>query len=217
MKLRHSAGFTLFELVVAMAVLSFLVAMVFELLTTFVSATQALQLDQSRLDQALALQRFLSSRVETITADSHLLSVTLDSNTSSVVIANQQHYLALEIDQSTHGLSMSYRTASFSNPSTPATEILNGYRKDRPDVEAVVLLHNLKDAQWRFFDRPSGKWFDSWTFLDRNPSIAELSFTMDGDQSPTVFDFPVVQLAPNPDLFVVPLNSVAPLTTPNAH
>jgi type II secretory pathway pseudopilin PulG len=72
-------------------------------------------------------------------------------------------------------------------------EAINSYLKDGTTKRPwFVLLPDLRDAQWRFYEPVSASWTNDWTNLSVRPTCAELTLaTADGSRS-YVFRIPAV-------------------------
>jgi prepilin-type N-terminal cleavage/methylation domain-containing protein len=72
------------------------------------------------------------------------------------------------------------------------------------DVKWLRLLPDLREVQWRFYENGQRKWVDQWALPER-PSLVELSMVLLGEESPRKFVFwlpPVTEVnlaAPPPE------------------
>jgi prepilin-type N-terminal cleavage/methylation domain-containing protein len=210
-RLKRCGGFTLFEMLIAIAVLTILVSLVFEILTTYLSATLTLQSDMDRLDKTLALRRFLISKLGVVSSGAHLLSTDPDRAASGLLIGNSGEYQVFGIQKQSNHL-FQIELAEHEGGPNLDTEMVSTYKRDQQKLAWTTILRDIDSLTWRFYDGKDQKWLDSWTYLDRNPSIVEIKFQLDGEFSPTVYDFPIVQLAPPPQGSAA--NANAPLQSP---
>jgi type II secretory pathway component PulJ len=196
----HSSGYLLLEVLLALAVLSIVVGMVFQIIQTALKVTadiDFLQTQQRKVDgitellrrnfdsmpQSCVFQtRKINGSVELIfrSAPFNFSWVRTGANFGTVVLASRPQSdgrLALSVLQESDNALESYVDA--------------GNEK----AEWFPLMNDVEELSWSFFDVVSGKWSPEWPNTAAKPKLVQLTFKLVGRKHTErcVFRWPVAQ------------------------
>jgi type II secretory pathway component PulJ len=197
----HSSGYLLLEVLLALAVLSIVVGMVFQIIQTALKVTadiDFLQTQQRKVDgitellrrnfdsmpqSCLFQTRKTNGSVELIfrSAPFNFSWVRAGANFGTVVLASRAQSdgrLALSVLQESGNALDSYVDA--------------GNEK----AEWFPLLSDVEELSWRFFDQTTGKWSPEWPNPAAKPNLVQLTFKLAGRNHTErcVFRWPIAQI-----------------------
>lgn len=200
----HSSGYLLLEVLLALAVLSIVVVMIFRIIQTTLKVTadiDFLQTQQRKVDGICELlRRNFASMPRTCTfqtrnnqgsielifryAPFNFSWVNTKAIFGTVVIASRSQpdgRSALSVLQETGNPSGSYVDS--------ATEQKSGW---------FPLMSDVDQLRWRFFAQRTGKWSLDWTDGATKPNLVELTFKLAGrnHSERCVFRWPIAQTGP---------------------
>ena len=198
-----NSGYLLLEVLLALAVLSISVVMIFQIIRTTLKVTSDvnfLQTQQRKVDGiAELLRRNFDSMPSTCVFQTrntdHSLElvfryapfnfswVTAGTNFGTVVIASRPQAdgrLALSVLQDSGDALDSY--------------VEGGNEKK---AQWFALMHDVEQIGWRFFDARTGKWLTEWKDSGTKPILVELTFKLAGRNHTErcVFRWPTAQTA----------------------
>jgi len=201
---RKRAGYLLLEVLLALAVLSLAVVMIFQIIQTTLKVTAEidfLQVQQRKVDSLFDLMRrnFCSMPVtalfETRTVNGSIQLIFRDapfnftwvragSSYGTVVIATRPQpdgALALSILQD---------TSEESGSSSAGIEERKG--------DWFALLTEIDYLKWRFFSAQTGTWSPVWQDTGVKPNLVEMTFKLVGREhvDTCIFRWPVAQTGP---------------------
>jgi type II secretory pathway component PulJ len=193
-----SSGYLLLEVLLALAILSMVVVMIFQIIQTTLKATadiNYLQTQQRKVDGICELlRRNFYSMPRTCLFQTRNNNGTLElifryapfsfswvhaeANFGTVVIASRPQpdgRLALSVLQESGSAS-------------------NNYLK-RGKGDWFILADDVDQLRWRFFDQQSGKWSADWSDIARKPNLVELTLKLAGRNHTDrcVFQWPIAQ------------------------
>jgi len=196
----HSSGYLLLEVLLALAVLSIVVGMVFQIIQTALKVTadiNFLQTQQRKVDGITELlrrnfdsmprscvfqTRKINGSLELIfrSAPFNFSWVKAGANFGTVVLANRPQSdgrLALSVLQESGNAMDSYVDA--------------GNEK----AEWFPLMNDVEELSWRFFDEATGKWSPEWPNTAAKPNLVQLTFKLAGRNHTErcVFRWPIAQ------------------------
>jgi hypothetical protein len=199
----HSAGYLLLEVLLALAVLSLVVGMIFKIIQTTLKVTadiDFLQTQQRKVDGIYELlRRNFDSMPRTCTFQTRRINGSLElifrsapfnfswaragANFGTVVIANRSQpdgRWALSVLQES------------GNSSGRDTYLAGGNEKK---AEWFSLMNDVEQLNWRFFDETTGKWMPDWPNIGAKPNLVELTFRLAGRNHTErcVFRWPIAQ------------------------
>jgi type II secretory pathway component PulJ len=196
-----TSGYLLLEVLLAVAVLSISVVMIFRIIQTTLKATADitfLQTQQRKVDGiSQLLRRNFDSMPQTCTFQTRSANgslelifrsapfnfswVTSGANYGTVVIAGRplaDGRLALSVLQESGDALNSY---------------VDGSNEKKADW--FPLMDDVEQLSWRFFDGQAGKWASTWPNPASKPSLVELTFKLAGRShlERCVFRWPMAQ------------------------
>jgi type II secretory pathway pseudopilin PulG len=197
-----SAGYLLLEVLLALAILTIVVALVFRIIQTTVRVTtdvQYLQAEQEHADGLYELLRkhfdsmpqtaeFQTRRIQNalelvfLEAPFHFSWTSSGPQFGSTVIAARRQAdgrYTLAVVQEPEDVSVSYA--------------VNG---DPANARWVPIVGGLRECEWRFFDGRAREWKTDWRDAGTKPLLFECTFEVGGQAGPTraVFRWPVAQI-----------------------
>jgi type II secretory pathway component PulJ len=198
---RYRAGYLLLEVLLALAVLSISVVMIFKIIQTTLKVTSDinfLQAQQRKVDGIFELlRRNFSSMPTTCTFQTRTVNNSLElifrnapfnfswvatgAKVGTVVIAGRPQAdgrLALSVLQESGNALDSY---------------VEGGAEKKADWFPV--MSDAERISWRFFDETSGKWSTDWPDSGTKPNLVELTFKLAGvnQTNRCVFTWPIAQ------------------------
>jgi type II secretion system protein J len=197
----HSSGYLLLEVLLALAVLSIVVVMIFQIIQTTLKVTadiNFLQTKQREVDGICELlRRNFDSMPRTCmfqTRNNHG-SIELifryapfnfswdntKANLGTVVIASRPQ---------PDGRSTLSVLQAIGNPSDTYLDSAAGQKADW-----FPLMSDVDQLKWRFFAQPTGQWSLDWTDVGTKPNLVELTFKLAGRNHTDrcIFRWPIAQ------------------------
>lgn len=194
----HSSGYLLLEVLLALAVLSIVVVMIFQIIQTTLKVTadiNYLQIQQRKVDGIWELlRRNFDSMPRTCTfqtrnnrgsielifryAPFNFSWVTTEANFGTVVIASRPQ------PDGRSTLSVLQETGD---------SYVNGGSERKADW--FPLMSDVDHLDWRFFAQQTGKWSSDWPNIATKPNLVELTFKLAGRNHTErcVFRWPIAQ------------------------
>jgi prepilin-type N-terminal cleavage/methylation domain-containing protein len=214
---RPVRGFTLWEMVVTLTVFLLLAGAVFGIVAGVLQSGSALQDNQNRRDELMALQAFLKKNLGEIPGQSVLVSYrrgTGDGLVQNGIIFGPVNYLtAIDAKVQPNGLH-TLRLATFSSGAETVnayTVFRNAVTSDDDSLHWVVLLHDVQHLDWKFQELNSPQWETEWDNALTKPNLVEFSLQIAGEGGGAVMDFWVPPLTPVPiEQFTTPATNNAP-------
>jgi len=197
----HSPGYLLLEVLLALAILSIVVVMIFQIIQTTLKVTadiNFLQIQQRKVDGICELlRRNFGSMPRTCTFQTRTNKGSVEmifrsapftfswvktkANFGTVVIASRPQpdgRLTLSVLQE-------------------APNSLDSYVDKAIEQKAdwFPLMSDIDQLRWRFFAQQSGKWSSEWTDAGTKPNLVELTFKLAGrnHEERCVFRWPIAQ------------------------
>jgi type II secretory pathway component PulJ len=193
------AGYLLLEVILALAILTIIVVLVFRVIQTAVRVTTDVQYLQSEQEHADGLYELLrkhfSSLPQTAKFQTRRVRNTLElvflgapfhfswtpngPQFGSTVIAARRRpdgFYTLAIVQEPEDASVSYAVSG-----------------DPQNARWAPIVGNLRECNWRFFDQQTQQWTTDWKDPGSKPALFECTFEASGQVGPTraVFRWPV--------------------------
>jgi len=202
------AGFTLLETLLALTLTAMLVGGLY----TIASGTTQLSSEVSQFqEEQLTGQAFSALCRQALGGLSPTASIRLRStgqgnrSGTAIVVSGDPSAFAFNrvLPGSTAVVLSSHRDAggtfSVDLRYLAASDIEAFDRGSRDAGRTLPLLEEVRQFDWRFFDRRGDRWKPAWNFQDERPALAELTLALK-DQPPTrhVFFIPELQAAPLP-------------------
>jgi type II secretory pathway pseudopilin PulG len=194
---KSAGGFTLLEMMLALATFILLAAAVFALLSAVLQSTATLQDNQNLNDQTSALNAFLKNKLEQMPARSSLVSYQRGNGEgllqNGIIFGNTNFATIIDAKVQPNGYYTlrlgTYETDAASNQPQDARQVLQLVgTSDDPTMTWTTLMTDLKTLDWKFLDFNATQWVDLWT-TTAEPNLVEFSMQPAGDLMPSTMDF----------------------------
>ena len=198
----RTGGFTLLEMMITLAVFVLLAAAVFGLMTGVLESTSTLQDNQNRRDQIVALNAYLTSQFNAMTAKSTLASYIRGDgeglNQNGIIFGTANSATAIDSKVQPNGYYMlrvaTYVTEAGQGQPQDARAVLNqSVTTDDPSLSWTKLIGDVKTTDWKFQDLNVTNWVEQWN-IGTNPNLVEFTMQTGGDLQPTTMDFWIPKL-----------------------
>jgi len=190
---RNAGGYLLLEVLLALAILSIIVGLVFRIIQTTSTVTSNVQFLQGQQEHSDGIYEILRKDIESL------------PGTAEFQTKKTKDEFELIFDQTTFNFSWKGAESGFGTVilavrnqpdgrfSLVATEIPEPPVSD-PDAKpppptVTTLITGLVHCDWRFLDRSTGKWVANWTSGDK-PALLECKFQISGQPAPVRAVFP---------------------------
>lgn len=205
---RHAA-FTLFEVMVAMAILVFLVGGIYFAVSSAVSSSIQLASVQMDARQQNAFVRFLREGFLNLPPGAKIFLRTRDlgQRGRAVEVLIEQASGAFEtgvLEARGSGVVLAVIPDGRGSGYFSLQRFVSGQgEKDRDrNLEAgswLRILDNVHTVRWRFWDKPEQKFIETWDRPDERPAFVELTYSLTGEPETTcVFCLPPLAMAAVP-------------------
>jgi prepilin-type N-terminal cleavage/methylation domain-containing protein len=195
---RRGRGFTLVEIMMAVIIFSLLVASLFTILDGSFTATGALDQTQRGEQSLEALNAWLDRGFRTMPPQATVTAAAKgsDKNTLEVVIRDHPGFtgwLGESVGALTTGLALRpQQNGLYALSMCEVKQNKWEWQSSMLPTDAAswtLLLHDVKSAQWRFYDGRTRNWLDTWSDAAYRPSNIELSLQIADDPEPVVLTF----------------------------
>jgi prepilin-type N-terminal cleavage/methylation domain-containing protein len=193
---RNDSGFTLFEMMITLAIFLMLAAAVFGIMAGVIQSTSTLQDNQNRRDQVEALTAYLKKQLVELPTSSTLVSYQRGTGEgllqNGIIFGTVNLASALDGKIQSNGY-YSLRVATFSTGASldqgqdARQVLLQLVTADDPTLVWTPLITDLKTLDWKFQDVNVVQWVDLWTSTTK-PNLVEFSMQIAGDLQPTTVD-----------------------------
>lgn len=198
----RKAGFTLWEVMLALTLMAILTGGMFTLMQTSLEAAHELQI-QERHSQSFTgfielLRRTLRNLPATASIEGGMFQETAGVYRPKVIFREAPQafswgenslFLGETILSSQPQLGGLFTLGLYR-----ATDTENRFQTDNPEARQrwLPLLKDLRKIQWRFYDARAGLWQEEWRDLNARPALLELNLLLPGEStiSRTVFWLP---------------------------
>ena len=198
---RRNSGYLLFEVLLALAVLSIVVVMIFQIIQTTLKVTadiDFLQVQQRKVDGIFELMR---RNFNSMPASCLFQTRNLGGSTQLVF-----RYAPFNFTWAKAG--PSFGTVIVADRPQPdgriALSILQQVgdtssdqigRDDDKNADWFPLLSDIERISWRFFSEPTGKWTPDWPDTGSKPNLVELTLKLAGRKhtDTCIFRWPIAQ------------------------
>jgi len=217
---RPATGFTLLEMMIAMAVFILLSAAIFGIIASVLESTSTLVDNQNHRDQITALNSFLKKKLGDLPARSTLISYQRGDGEglvqNGIIFGTDDSALALDAKIQNNGF-YTLRLSSFmatpmpNNPASAQRLNFNNYvAAEDPSLVWVPLIHDVQTVSWKFQIFNQTDWFDQWNVTSTNPNVVEFSMQLAGDLQPVTMDFWIKRIDPVSIRIIPPAITNAP-------
>ncbi len=193
---RHSStkGFTLFEVMVAIMLLVLLVGGMFAVIHASMQAAATLSEAQGRGRETSALMELLRKTFRTLPAPSSVETRvrTLDGDSYGEIVfhgapnAFSWGDVSTSLDEAvlTVKPQAGGRLSLVLARASPRDQLSGVAQTSTDEGRSVVLVADLKEVSWRFYDQRTGAWQLDWKNREIRPLLVELTLVPAGDSKP---------------------------------
>jgi prepilin-type N-terminal cleavage/methylation domain-containing protein len=192
-----TAGFTLLEMMITLAIFILLAAAVFGIMTGVLQSTSTLQDNQNRRDQVAALNAFLKKKLGELPAASTLGSYQRGAGEglvqNGILFGTANLATAIDAKAQANGY-YALRLATFATgagqgqPQDARQVLQQAVTTDDPTLAWTPLMGDIKTLDWKFLDFNQTLWLELWN-SSAKPNLIEFSMQPAGDLQPTTMDF----------------------------
>ena len=197
----HSSGYLLLEVLLALAVLSIVVGMVFQIIQTALKVTADIN--------------FLQTQQRKVDGITELLRRNFDSMPQSCVFQTRKINGSVELIFRSAPFNFSWLNEGAhigtvvisSRPQPDGSSALSVLQENQNALDSSVaggdqkkaewfpLMNDLEQLNWRFYDAGTGKWSTDWSNSATKPNLVELTFKLAGRNRTErcVFRWPIAQ------------------------
>lgn len=198
------AGYLLFEVLLALAILTMITALVFRIIQTTVRSTREVTYLESLQERVDGISELLRQNFANLPAVAQFQTKTLPTGpelvfqhvdfqfaTTPGIPAYGTVALALR-PQADGRLSLAF----YQEPEDAAEHLIQASQEDK--VRWTPLLGDLDQASWRFFDPQAHSWRTDWPANGTRPALVELTFRIAGQSEAhrSVFNCPTTPVQP---------------------
>jgi hypothetical protein len=185
---RGSAGYLLLEVLLALAVLSIVVGLVFRIIQTTSRVTSDVQFLQGQQEHSDGIYEILRKDLESLPLTAEF-QTKRTKDEFRLIFDNASFNLSWRGQQSGFGtVILAVQTQPDGRFRLVATEIPEPSVSDPeaapPPPIVTTLVTGLVRCNWRFYDLNSRKWVTDWTNSSDRPSLFECTFQVSGQPSP---------------------------------
>jgi type II secretory pathway pseudopilin PulG len=192
-----TTGFTLFEMMITLAIFILLAAAVFGILTGVLQSTATLQDNQNHRDQVAALNAFLKKELGEMPAQSTIASYQRGNGEglvqNGVIFGNVNLATVVDAKVQANGyytLRLATMPSVTMNGQVQDARLLlqQAVTTDDPSLAWRPLITDIKTLDWQFLDFNQTVWVELWS-SSANPNLVEFSMQPAGDLQPTAMYF----------------------------
>jgi hypothetical protein len=196
-------GYLLFEVLLALAILTIVVVLVFRIIQTTVRATLDISYLQTKEEQAQGLVELLRQNFVTVPQVASFQTRVRDGATELIFQKTPFTFSWSKQGPQFGTVVLAARPQangklSFSiiqEPEDATERYVGGTPGKKPNW--FVVLPDLSEATWRFYNESAGKWETAWTNPATKPALIEFTFKLSGDPRVQrgIFRWPVANSA----------------------
>jgi hypothetical protein len=199
---RPAAGYLLLEVVLALAILSIVVVLVFRIIQTTVRVTTDVQYLQSEQEHADGLYELLRKHFDSMPQTAEFQTRRLQNALELVFLEVPFHFswtpsgpqFGSTVIAARPQADGRYTFAVVQEPEDATVSYANSGEPAR--AKWVRVVSGLRECNWRFFDGRTREWKTDWTDPGAKPALFECTFAVSGQANPTraIFRWPVAPI-----------------------
>jgi prepilin-type N-terminal cleavage/methylation domain-containing protein len=187
---KHHAGFTLLEVLVALALFSLLSGALMLTVRNCLSGAAGLQQMQEREQTMAGFTELCSHTFRTLPATASLEGGIFQVDGKfipQVILRQAPQAFSWGDDSQFQGesiLSARAQTGGLFSLGLARVPTKNDTFGSEPEVRWLLLIKDIKEIKWRFYDPRQTRWLDEWRDGSTRPSLIELNLLMPGEKIP---------------------------------
>jgi hypothetical protein len=196
---KTSAGYLLLEVILALAILTIIVALVFRIIQTTVRVTTDVQYLQSEQEHADGLYELLRKHFDSLPRTAEFQTRRARNALELIFLGAPFHFswtpsgpqFGSTVIAARRGSDGFYTLAVVQEPEDASVSY--AVSGDPANARWAPIVGNLRECNWRFFDPRTQEWKTDWKDPGTKPTLFECTFEASGQVGPTraVFRWPI--------------------------
>ena len=190
---RNAGGYLLLEVLLALAILSIIVGLVFRIIQTTSRVTSNVQFLQGQQEYSDGIYEILRKDIESLPSTAEFQTKRTKDEFELIFSETSFNFSWKGAESGFGTVILAVRHQPDGRFSLVVTEIPEPSVTDPnaapPPPTVTTLVTGLVRCDWRFFDRNTGSWGATWTSGDR-PTLLECTFQVSGQPAPVRAVFP---------------------------
>lgn len=191
---RNAGGYLLLEVLLALAILSIIVGLVFRIIQTTSRVTSNVQFLQGQQEHSDGIYEILRKDIESLPATAEFQTKQTRDDFELIFNETSFNFSWKGADSGFGTVILAVKNQPDGRFSLVATEIpeppVSGPDVAPPPTTVTTLITGLVRCDWRFFDRNTGNWVANWTNGGDKPALLECTFQVSGQPAPVRAVFP---------------------------
>jgi hypothetical protein len=198
----RSAGYLLLEVVLALAILTIVVALVFRIIQTTVRVTSDVQYLQSEQEHADGLYELLRKHFDSMPQTAQFQTRRFQNSLELVFLQVPFHFswtpsgpqFGSTVIAARRQADGRYTLAVVQEPEDASVSY--AVSGEPAQAKWVPIVSGLRECNWRFFDGRTREWKTDWKDAGVKPALFECTFEVSGQVGPTraVFRWPIAPI-----------------------
>jgi hypothetical protein len=196
------AGYLLLEVILALAILTIVVTLVFRIIQTTVRVTTDVQYLQTEQEHADGLYELLRKHFDSLPLTTQFQTRRVRNALELIFLAAPFHFswtssgpqFGSTVISARRGADGFYTLAVVQEPENASVSY--AVSGEAEHVKWAPIVGNLRECNWRFFDARTREWKTDWKDPGVKPTLFECTFELNGQVGPTraVFRWPVASI-----------------------
>lgn len=191
---RNAAGYLLLEVLLALAILSIIVGLVFRIIQTTSRVTSNVQFLQGQQEHSDGIYEILRKDIEALPTGAQFQTKRTRDDFELIFDETPFNFSWKGAESGFGTVILAVKNQPDGRFSLVATEIPEPSESDPqatpPPPTVTTLITGLVRCDWRFFDRNAGNWVTTWTNAGDKPTLLECTFQVSGQPAPVRAVFP---------------------------
>jgi type II secretory pathway pseudopilin PulG len=191
---RNAGGYLLLEVLLALAILSIIVGLVFRIIQTTSRVTSNVQFLQGQQEHSDGIYEILRKDIESLPVTAGFQTKRTRDDFELIFDETSFNFSWKATESGFGTVILAVKNQPDGRFSLVATEIpeppvLDPNATSPPPI-VTTLITGLVRCDWRFFDRNTGNWVTNWTTGEDKPLLLQCTFQVSGQPAPVRAVFP---------------------------
>ena len=191
---RNARGYLLLEVLLALAILSIIVGLVFRIIQTTSRVTSNVQFLQGQQEHSDGIYELLRKDIESLPSTAEFQTKRTRDDFELIFNETSFNFSWKGAESGFGTVVLAVRNQPDGRFSLVATEIpeppVSDPNATPPPTTVTTLITGLVRCDWRFFDRNTGNWVANWANGGDKPTLLECTFQVSGQPAPVRAVFP---------------------------
>lgn len=187
-QLSHREGFTLLEIMLAMAIFMMMCTALFAIINTSVRAASSLEKNQNRSQQISGFIDLCQQSFRTLPASATIMSETREDGGQFVRVLTFEN-APNAFNWGDPNFSPGPTTLSPRPQVGGLFSLAISHQSQDGEGKWLNLVNNVRDLSWRFLDSRSGAWANEWKDTSFRPALIEMTLSLAEDEKPIKYTF----------------------------